>query len=321
MSFAEIGAFGEVHFLCVGTPEGESGRADLGSVYAAAEALAPHLTSPCLVVGKSTVPVGTARQVMTRMRAIAPAGERGRPGLEPGVPAGGVRGAGQPGPRPHRARRDLRAGRGAAAPGLPRAARGGQPAAGDGPGDGRTGQGGRERVPRDQDLLHQRHGRGLRAGGRRRDPAGRGARLRRADRAAVPVARARLRRRLPAQGHPRVPRHRRGPGRELAGEPAGHGGRDQPRPPGAGGRAGPPGRRGLAGRLPGGRARRRVQAGQRRRAGLPQPGRLRPPGRPRGRSCRCTTRWPCPARPGNGRGCATRRRSSRRPRAPTWSCT
>ena len=75
MSFAEVGAFGEVHFLCVGTPEGESGRADLGAVFAAAEALAPHLAAPCLVVGKSTVPVGTARQVMTRMRAIAPAGD------------------------------------------------------------------------------------------------------------------------------------------------------------------------------------------------------------------------------------------------------
>jgi len=74
MSFAEVGAFGDVHFLCVGTPEGEAGRADLSSVYAAAEALAPHLTSPCLIVGKSTVPVGTARQVLTRVRAIAPAG-------------------------------------------------------------------------------------------------------------------------------------------------------------------------------------------------------------------------------------------------------
>src|ERR1700750_1007 len=45
MSFAEAGAFGEVHSLCVGTPEGESGRADLGAVYGAAEALAPHLTA------------------------------------------------------------------------------------------------------------------------------------------------------------------------------------------------------------------------------------------------------------------------------------
>jgi UDPglucose 6-dehydrogenase len=76
LSFAEAGQFGEFHFLCVGTPEGESGRADLSSVYAAAEALAPHLTSPCLVVGKSTVPVGTARQVLHRMQAIAPAGAR-----------------------------------------------------------------------------------------------------------------------------------------------------------------------------------------------------------------------------------------------------
>src|ERR1700753_1908565 len=75
LSFAEIAVFGDVHFLCVGTPEGEAGRADLGAVHAAAEALAPHLAAPCLVVGKSTVPVGTARQVMTRMRAIAPAGD------------------------------------------------------------------------------------------------------------------------------------------------------------------------------------------------------------------------------------------------------
>lgn len=35
MSFAEVGEFGDVHFMCVGTPEGESGRADLSSVYAA----------------------------------------------------------------------------------------------------------------------------------------------------------------------------------------------------------------------------------------------------------------------------------------------
>jgi len=75
-SFAEVGAFGEVHFLCVGTPEGDSGHADLGFVRAAADALAAHLASECLIVGKSTVPVGTARQVMNRVRAIAPAGQR-----------------------------------------------------------------------------------------------------------------------------------------------------------------------------------------------------------------------------------------------------
>ena len=75
-SFAEVGAFGEVHFLCVGTPEGVAGRADLSYVDAAADALAPHLTSPGLVVGKSTVPVGTARRVLARVRALAPAGRQ-----------------------------------------------------------------------------------------------------------------------------------------------------------------------------------------------------------------------------------------------------
>jgi UDPglucose 6-dehydrogenase len=75
MSFAEAGAFGDVHFLCVGTPEGEAGRADLSAVHAAAASLAPHLSGPCLVVGKSTVPVGTARQVLGGLRAGAPAGD------------------------------------------------------------------------------------------------------------------------------------------------------------------------------------------------------------------------------------------------------
>ena len=73
-SFAEVGAFGEVHFLCVGTPEGESGHADLSFVHGAADMLARHLASAALIVGKSTVPVGTARQVLSRVRAIAPAG-------------------------------------------------------------------------------------------------------------------------------------------------------------------------------------------------------------------------------------------------------
>jgi UDPglucose 6-dehydrogenase len=74
-SFAEIGEFGDVHFLCVGTPEGESHQADLSYVHAATDALAPHLYSRCLIVGKSTVPVGTARQLMNRVRAAAPAGD------------------------------------------------------------------------------------------------------------------------------------------------------------------------------------------------------------------------------------------------------
>jgi UDPglucose 6-dehydrogenase len=75
-SFAEVAEFGDVHFVCVGTPEGKSWEADLSFVYAAADSLAPYLTSECLIVGKSTVPVGTARKLLARVQAAAPAGDR-----------------------------------------------------------------------------------------------------------------------------------------------------------------------------------------------------------------------------------------------------
>ena len=68
----------------------------------------------------------------------------------------------------------------------------------------RAGQGRRQRLPGHQDLLHQRDGRGLRGHRRRRARAGRRARPRRPDRRPVPQRRPRLRRRLPAQGHPRA---------------------------------------------------------------------------------------------------------------------
>ncbi len=74
--FAEIGEFGEVHFVCVGTPQKPGATAaDLSYVYGAVDALAPHLSGEALIVGKSTVPVGTARDLLARVRAAAPAGE------------------------------------------------------------------------------------------------------------------------------------------------------------------------------------------------------------------------------------------------------
>jgi len=74
-SYAEAGAWGDVHFLCVGTPQqAESLAADVSQVRAAVEGLAPHLDRPTLVVGKSTVPVGTAAWVASRLAALAPAG-------------------------------------------------------------------------------------------------------------------------------------------------------------------------------------------------------------------------------------------------------
>lgn len=72
-SFAEVGEFGDVHFLCVGTPQAADGQADLAYVHAGADMLAPHLQRTCLIVGKSTVPVGTARRILARIQASAPA--------------------------------------------------------------------------------------------------------------------------------------------------------------------------------------------------------------------------------------------------------
>jgi UDPglucose 6-dehydrogenase len=76
-SFAEIGEFGDVHFICVGTPQVKDGggNADLSYVFGAVDALAPHLSRATLIVGKSTVPVGTSRQLIERIHAVAPAGD------------------------------------------------------------------------------------------------------------------------------------------------------------------------------------------------------------------------------------------------------
>ncbi|MFZ5849165.1 MAG: UDP-glucose dehydrogenase family protein [Actinomycetota bacterium] len=66
----------DVHFLCVGTPQRPGTHAaDLSALHAAADALAPLLDRPCLVVGKSTVPVGSAGELRDRIRAVAPAGD------------------------------------------------------------------------------------------------------------------------------------------------------------------------------------------------------------------------------------------------------
>ncbi len=74
-SYAEAAEHGEVHFLCVGTPQRpDSNAADLTAVFAAVGSLAPLLERPCLVVGKSTVPVGTAEVLREQLAATAPAG-------------------------------------------------------------------------------------------------------------------------------------------------------------------------------------------------------------------------------------------------------
>ncbi|MEU1284065.1 UDP-glucose/GDP-mannose dehydrogenase family protein [Kitasatospora sp. NPDC005856] len=72
---AEAAAFAELHFLGVGTPIDADGRSyDNGQVFGAVRRLAPHLTEPCTIVGKSTVTVGTTAEVTTLVQRLSPAG-------------------------------------------------------------------------------------------------------------------------------------------------------------------------------------------------------------------------------------------------------
>ena len=63
----------DVHFICVGTPQSKDGlAADLTYVKASVAAIAPYLKSGSLVVGKSTVPVGTAQMLRDQLAKSAP---------------------------------------------------------------------------------------------------------------------------------------------------------------------------------------------------------------------------------------------------------
>jgi len=75
-SYDEAAEFADVHFIGVGTPQkkGEY-AADLTYVDAVITDLAPRLTRPTVIFGKSTVPVGTAERLGRLAREIAPAGD------------------------------------------------------------------------------------------------------------------------------------------------------------------------------------------------------------------------------------------------------
>jgi len=63
----------DVHFICVGTPQSKDGlAADLAYVKSSVAAIAPHLKDGSLVVGKSTVPVGTAQMLREQLAKDAP---------------------------------------------------------------------------------------------------------------------------------------------------------------------------------------------------------------------------------------------------------
>jgi UDPglucose 6-dehydrogenase len=56
-------------FIAVGTPQAADGGADLSNVWALADAMVEHLDEHKLVVIKSTVPVGTNRALLERLRS------------------------------------------------------------------------------------------------------------------------------------------------------------------------------------------------------------------------------------------------------------
>src|SRR5660398_167075 len=74
----------DVHFIGVGTPQkrGEY-AADMTFVDAVIETLAPMLERPTVILGKSTVPVGTAARLAARVRELAPVGAQAELGWNP----------------------------------------------------------------------------------------------------------------------------------------------------------------------------------------------------------------------------------------------
>ena len=72
----------EFVFLCVATPQGADGRADLSAIDAAAREVAPVLLPGAVVVNKSTVPVGSTERVDRVLReggAVADVGVASNP--------------------------------------------------------------------------------------------------------------------------------------------------------------------------------------------------------------------------------------------------
>ncbi|MBO3087882.1 UDP-glucose/GDP-mannose dehydrogenase family protein [Cellulomonas sp. zg-ZUI40] len=65
----------DVHFVCVGTPQQRTSHAaNLAYVEDATRVIARHLTKDAVIVGKSTVPVGTAARLRELVAASVPAG-------------------------------------------------------------------------------------------------------------------------------------------------------------------------------------------------------------------------------------------------------
>nr|WP_258404857.1 hypothetical protein [Streptomyces sp. F12] len=145
-SYAEAAVFADLHFIGVGTLQQPSENAyDLTHLFTAVRQLAPRIKGPAVIAVKSTVPVGTAPRVRDLLHEFAPAGDR-------------VEVAWNPEPR---LRDRALLGRSRAAAVLRQDHRIGDADDRHRLGHCRARQGVRERLPRHEDLLHQRHRRGL----------------------------------------------------------------------------------------------------------------------------------------------------------------
>jgi UDPglucose 6-dehydrogenase len=73
MELASVAREADLIFLAVGTPMRRGdGYADLSYVFQAVEEIAPHLTGFTVITTKSTVPVGTSREIERRLRRLRP---------------------------------------------------------------------------------------------------------------------------------------------------------------------------------------------------------------------------------------------------------
>jgi len=71
-SYAEALKGAEYAFIAVGTPSGVDGNADLQYVQAAAESIAKNMTTPLVIINKSTVPIGTGDWVADIVKGAQP---------------------------------------------------------------------------------------------------------------------------------------------------------------------------------------------------------------------------------------------------------
>jgi UDPglucose 6-dehydrogenase len=74
-SLDDVAGFGDVHFICVGTPQAsDSSAANVSHVESAFTGLATRISRKALLVGKSTVPIGTAERLTGIVSDLSPLG-------------------------------------------------------------------------------------------------------------------------------------------------------------------------------------------------------------------------------------------------------